>query len=102
MRMTWISCALTLACCTQTVKADDLAHTSAGMRSQSRRQEQTHSPTAQELIHQRAAYRARNRIALLEARRWYGITPERPYIGTDVYRTNLNPGYGWNGLFTPF
>ena len=102
MRKTWISCVVTLACFAQPLMADDLAHTSAGRAQQLRRQEPSHSPTTAELIHQRAAYRARNRIALLEARRWYGISPERPFIGPGVYGTNLNPGFGWNGLFTPF
>lgn len=53
-----------------------------------------------ELIHQRAVFHARNRVARLESQRWQGVSSARPMIPQDAYGTNLNPGLS-NGAGYP-
>jgi hypothetical protein len=54
--------------------------------------EETSSMT-QRLIHERAAYRARQRQARLESQRWLGISSARPMLSQDRFCTEQNPIY---------
>ena len=70
---------------------------SLGTKSAARGEELHRSPSAAELIHQRALYQARNRVARLESRKWQGVSPSRPYISAQMYHTNLNQT-PWGGF----
>ena len=53
------------------------------------------------LIQQRAQYLARNRVARLESRKWRGVSPARPWIPAETYRTSLNPATAWGLGYGP-
>jgi|GEM_PF-3334603 len=50
--------------------------------------------TPEQLIYERAAFRARQRIARLERNEWLGISPYRPAVTASPYFQGLN-GEAW-------
>jgi hypothetical protein len=49
------------------------------------------------LIFQRARERARQRTARLEAYRWMGVSPSRPFVSLSTYSADVNPGLSFRG-----
>jgi hypothetical protein len=44
------------------------------------------SPSASELIHERAAFSAKQRTARMEARKWIGVSTARPFVHDSLHR----------------
>lgn len=62
------------------------------------RGERSRVAAADYLIYQRAAFRAQQRAERIEARKWMGMSAQRPRVGSDSFYNELNSGYlfGWS------
>lgn len=69
----------------------------------SRRAERPRSVPAEYLIHQRAVYQARQRLARIELRKWQGVSRLRPAVGSRAHAADLNGlAYTpWDRYWTP-
>lgn len=60
------------------------------------------TPLATQLVYERAAFRAQQRTARLEARKWLGYSTSRPFVREHLENTSFpRHGYPYCGLVQP-
>ena len=60
------------------------------------------TPLTSQLVYERAVFRARQRAARLETRKWLGVSTARPLVQDHFERvTYPRPAYPWYGTHSP-